>query len=103
MGCASERALVHCFIHASAWEGQVASVRESVKQKVVAPATPFDKEVSPQMGEWMELHAVERVKFTDLCGCCKLTQYCCMECQASDWPEHRTFCRNVRTEAEGEC
>jgi hypothetical protein len=30
-----------------------------------------------------------------LCGRCKVRQYCCEECQASDWPNHKTICRSI--------
>jgi hypothetical protein len=30
-----------------------------------------------------------------LCGRCKVRQYCCEECQASDWPNHKTLCRRI--------
>jgi hypothetical protein len=30
-----------------------------------------------------------------LCGRCKVRQYCCEECQAADWPNHKTICRRI--------
>jgi hypothetical protein len=30
-----------------------------------------------------------------LCGRCKVRQYCCEECQAADWPNHKTTCRHI--------
>jgi hypothetical protein len=30
-----------------------------------------------------------------LCGRCKIRQYCCEECQAADWPNHKTTCRQI--------
>jgi hypothetical protein len=29
------------------------------------------------------------------CGRCKVVQYCCRECQAADWPNHKGLCRSI--------
>jgi len=30
-----------------------------------------------------------------LCGRCKVREYCCKECQAADWPNHKGLCRSI--------
>ena len=30
-----------------------------------------------------------------LCGRCRAKQYCCKECQAADWPNHKGLCRVI--------
>ena len=30
-----------------------------------------------------------------LCGLCRARQYCCNECQAADWPNHKGICRSI--------
>jgi hypothetical protein len=30
-----------------------------------------------------------------LCERCRVRQYCCEECQAADWPIHKTICRHI--------
>jgi hypothetical protein len=30
-----------------------------------------------------------------LCGLCRARQYCCEECQAADWPNHKGQCRSI--------
>jgi hypothetical protein len=30
-----------------------------------------------------------------LCGHCKVNQYCCRECQAADWPNHKILCLKI--------
>lgn len=30
-----------------------------------------------------------------LCGHCKVSQYCCRECQAADWPNHKVLCSKI--------
>ena len=34
------------------------------------------------------------------CSACGMVFYCCKECQETDWPNHRTFCKQNRNKTE---
>ena len=42
-------------------------------------------------------HCVEWKEYTQLmiCGRCRVSQYCSIECQRAHWPEHKEYCAHV--------
>jgi hypothetical protein len=51
------------------------------------------KESHPiRIGQCFTCKQSQKLSSLMLCGRCKSTQYCCRECQADDWPEHKVWC-----------
>ena len=49
-----------------------------------------------RMGECSKCKRSKQRSSLMLCGYCKVTQYCCKECQAADWPNHKGLCMHTQ-------
>lgn len=50
------------------------------------------KKSLPKIGACDHCNRTRERKYLMVCGRCKLPQYCCRECQVSNWPGHKFFC-----------
>jgi len=47
----------------------------------------------PRMAKCVHCDDIDNRNHMYLCGRCKYVTYCCGECQAAEWPDHKEWCR----------